>query len=63
MIWFKACPRCKGDLYLERETGYSDELACLSCGYRRDVKADSHLPRIARSNEKVRSNHEFIVDR
>jgi len=53
MIWFKACPRCKGDLYLERETGYSDELACLSCGYRRGVKAESPLPRIAHKRENI----------
>jgi len=51
MIWFKACPRCNGDLYLD-----GDEVACLMCGYRRDIKilrSDGLHPRLARSREKI----------
>lgn len=39
----KGCPRCKGDLLVERVQGNWDEY-CLQCGYRRDLKVIS--PRI-----------------
>ena len=32
----KSCPRCTGDLYIEREKNGWDE-ACLACGYRKVV--------------------------
>jgi len=36
-VWkLKSCPRCSGDLFIQRETdGWYEE--CLSCGYQRDV--------------------------
>ena len=36
-IWkLKSCPRCNGDLFIQRETdGWYEE--CLSCGYQKDV--------------------------
>ncbi len=36
-VWkFKSCPRCSGDLFIQRETdGWYEE--CLLCGYQRDV--------------------------
>jgi DNA-directed RNA polymerase subunit M/transcription elongation factor TFIIS len=36
-VWkLKSCPRCSGDLYIQRETdGWYEE--CLLCGYQRDV--------------------------
>ncbi|OGO40303.1 MAG: hypothetical protein A2147_02795 [Chloroflexi bacterium RBG_16_57_8] len=39
----KGCPRCKGDLLVERLEGKWDEY-CLQCGYRRDLKVVS--PRV-----------------
>jgi hypothetical protein len=31
----KACPRCQGDLHLERDlTGGAPDLVCLQCGFR-----------------------------
>ena len=33
----KGCPRCKGDLLVERSGDKWDEY-CLQCGYRRDLK-------------------------
>lgn len=33
MCWFKTCPRCKGDLFLERDA-YEQSIACLQCGWR-----------------------------
>jgi ribosomal protein S27AE len=36
-VWkLKSCPRCSGDLFIQRETdGWYEE--CLLCGYQRDV--------------------------
>jgi DNA-directed RNA polymerase subunit M/transcription elongation factor TFIIS len=32
----KSCPRCSGDLFIQRETdGWYEE--CLLCGYQRDI--------------------------
>jgi hypothetical protein len=31
------CPRCQGDLFVERLSGASD-LVCLQCGFRREIK-------------------------
>jgi hypothetical protein len=36
----KGCPRCKGDLLVERAGDKWDEY-CLQCGYRRDLKVVS----------------------
>jgi len=30
---FKACTRCRGDLYREEDMGHTD-LVCLQCGFR-----------------------------
>lgn len=32
MLWFKQCPRCRGDLHHNRDM-YGDYVACLQCGY------------------------------
>jgi DNA-directed RNA polymerase subunit M/transcription elongation factor TFIIS len=36
-VWkLKSCPRCNGDLFIQRETdGWYEE--CLSCGYQKDI--------------------------
>lgn len=36
-VWkLKSCPRCSGDLFIQRETdGWYEE--CLLCGYQRDI--------------------------
>ena len=31
MMWFKACPRCLGDLILETDL-YGQSVCCLQCG-------------------------------
>ena len=36
MIYFKDCPRCKGDMYLAEDI-FGKYLNCLQCGYLRDV--------------------------
>ena len=32
MIYFKLCPRCRGDIKLEKSQ-YGEFLSCLQCGY------------------------------
>ena len=35
-MWFKACPKCEGDLYLRHETDGKD-IVCVQCGYTRHL--------------------------
>ncbi|MEE8420910.1 MAG: hypothetical protein V3R92_05575 [Dehalococcoidales bacterium] len=37
MVRFKSCPRCKGDVLLDRDV-YGWYQQCLQCGYQRDLK-------------------------
>lgn len=32
MVWLKSCPRCSGDIFLERNVGES-YMMCLQCGH------------------------------
>lgn len=43
VLWkLKKCPRCHGDLFLDRDTdGWFEQ--CLQCGYRRGMKALSEV--------------------
>ncbi len=34
MFMLKACPRCTGDLYLDRDDEAGPELYCMQCGFR-----------------------------
>ena len=36
MIKLKACPKCHGDLYLERDQ-YGSYMSCLQCGYLKEL--------------------------
>ncbi len=36
MFYFKACPKCHGDLYLDSD-GYGTFIECLQCGWLRDL--------------------------
>jgi hypothetical protein len=57
-MWFKTCPRCKGDLYL-RDNIDSHEIVCIQCSYilRQEEKLLSRLrqqmPERAKVREKV----------
>jgi len=52
-MMFKACARCRGDLYREEDLGQSD-LVCLQCGYRLPVSPVSALGRLAVQPRVVR---------
>ncbi len=45
MIKLKACPKCHGDLYLEKDQ-YGRFLSCLQCGYLTELLGEllSELP-------------------
>ncbi len=32
LMWFKECPKCQGDLWMDRDM-YGPFVACLQCGY------------------------------
>jgi uncharacterized protein YbaR (Trm112 family) len=36
MVWLKACPKCKGDLFLDEEH-YGKYKSCIQCGYIKDL--------------------------
>ena len=38
MLLFKSCPRCWGDLHLDKDR-YGVFLTCLQCGYLKDIFA------------------------
>ncbi len=38
MIYLRACPKCHGDMYLEKD-GYGAYRLCLQCGLTRDLVA------------------------
>ena len=52
MIYFKACPRCKGDMTLTGDHyGWFKE--CLMCGYEADVESDAGTKIAAKLVEEV----------
>ena len=58
MMQFKACPRCRGDLELERNEVGDVEVSCIQCGLRRfgrvsDFKAPAN-------RNTVRAYHESL---
>ena len=54
MIYFKDCPRCKGDMYLAEDI-FGKYLNCLQCGYLRDVTE-------IKSREYTKDNSPVVVE-
>lgn len=48
MVIFKACPRCRGDMHVNRDF-YGDYRECLQCGLMEDIMS----PKRARLLEEV----------
>ncbi|MCH7552833.1 MAG: hypothetical protein IIC82_02395 [Chloroflexi bacterium] len=42
MLFLKSCPRCQGDMYLEKDS-YGSFHQCLQCGNTKDLDAPSPL--------------------
>lgn len=55
MIQFKACPRCQGDLELERNEIHEVEVYCVQCGYRTFGLVSA--PHISTKQNAVRTSH------
>ena len=54
MFYFKACDKCKGDLFLDRDA-YGSFLKCLQCGRLVEVEAQgSGLVKLAAGDLKKR---------
>ncbi len=56
MIKLKACPKCHGDLYLERDQ-YGRYMSCLQCGYLMELLGElpKKLGGISLSNQSRQS--------
>ncbi len=53
MIRIKSCPRCHGDIRLDRDHyGWFEE--CLQCGYTRDLRSVSEFKQGTPEKRKVR---------
>ena len=52
MFWFKACPKCNGDLY-EDSDAYGSYIACLQCS-RYLTEADEARLKLAASSLDLR---------
>ena len=37
MIYFSACPKCRGDLTIGQDS-YGSFISCLQCGFMRDIE-------------------------
>ena len=42
MFWLKACPRCRGDLYIEEDI-FGSYLACFQCGHELSIVEELSL--------------------
>ena len=51
IIYFKACPRCKGDIKVAGDL-YGPYLECLQCGYEIEVKEASRLAKASHQAEE-----------
>lgn len=42
MLYFKACPRCRGDMHINRDI-YGNYKECLQCGFMLDLRKPDNL--------------------
>ena len=54
MLWLGNCPRCKGDVELNRDY-YGWYQQCLQCGYLRDLQTVVQVKEKITRKKKVRS--------
>ncbi len=56
MIKLKACPKCHGDLYLERDQ-YGRYMSCLQCGYLKELLGElaGELPEVSLAEQSRQS--------
>lgn len=51
---FKACPKCHGDLYVDRDR-YGAYIQCFQCGMTRDITAAMEAKRTLALNAKLQA--------
>ncbi len=56
MLMLKACPRCRGDLYIERDF-YGQYKECIQCGHMEDI---APAPRLYRQDTARRSRNKVV---
>ena len=56
----KGCPRCRGDLLIEREYDGPYE-SCLMCGYRRDIPDPVYIDKSADSKDRQPSKKDKVT--
>lgn len=49
MMWLKACPRCRGDLFLDGDA-YGEFVSCIQCGHMLDKTQENSLIRATAEN-------------
>jgi hypothetical protein len=47
MLYFKSCPRCQGDVYVDADA-YGAFAKCLQCGFARDLPSVEALKKALR---------------
>ena len=58
MLLLKACPRCRGDLVVEKEE-FTQMVSCLQCGYSSDLRTLRRMlsaPMVVAAREAEREN-------
>ncbi len=55
MLYLKTCPRCSGDMYLDRDL-YGPFKECLQCGYIMDIAAATRMA-MRSAGRKVKRIH------
>ena len=46
MIYFSACPKCRGDLTIGQDS-YGSFISCLQCGFMRDIETKPAPAKVA----------------
>jgi hypothetical protein len=61
MLYMKACPRCHGDIKLDRDT-FGVFAKCLQCGFNKDfvTKRQTLAPAVAPLAEEVEAMPAFL---
>jgi len=62
MIWFKACPKCQGDLCLDSDH-FGKYQTCVQCGYLKDLMdpARAAVPAIRLPRPKAPSRRILVA--
>ncbi len=62
MIYFKACPRCRGDMAEDRDA-YGFYVFCVQCGYQRDLRPIASPVLLTTSPAMARTGKEVPYER